>query len=628
MKKTYSKIKLAKYKLKKSTSYSNFGHVLSLKTNYEQFNKTIKANMSFYNMSLNSDMDRTKFFFAKTPNKLVQKEKDLFNLINLEKNSSRNKNNISSRNTFNNDINIEINYSSNNKNEISYMNPLHSLSVLSINNKVRSNIMKLNLKRQQIIFNKSIYNFEKIKNRYISGPIKIKISQTSPINSNNIIDNKKLSIFNNIPTLRQNSLRNIFKSHPNKNLFFFNMYTRLNASFENRSKNYPTSRSQFTFVSNGDNNIYLIGGICCVNECNEIWKYDINFLSWEKIKSKNMTKCRFGHTSVLNKSNSKIYIFGGVSKLDIYKNDITRGGEENYGNFETFDLIKKEWCTPIKTKYHPDFRKNHSCELIGNDLVILMGINKENEVLNDVYVLNTSFPKKENERWEEVIMAKDSLGPKLYGHTSSLVLDEEILENKKYGIYYIPDEYKQKKIKGKLRNNGIYVFGGKNKFIDGSLSNDIYLFHIGQKPCWWEKLENIKGKKPTPRYLHSVNYYKPGNFLIIHGGKNINSLNDTFLFDLVNYHWNQIILTGIDESLILPRHGHQSAICANQLFIFGGVNNGNYIGSSMFIINLIPNVLNMLLLNVLSKRHSNESNFDNKHMQKGNYKNFNLPKIK
>ena len=225
-------------------------------------------------------------------------------------------------------------------------------------------------------------------------------------------------------------------------------------------------------------------------------------------------------------------------------------------------------------------------------------------------------------------MAKDSLGPKLYGHTSSLVLDEEILENKKYGIYYIPDEYKQKKIKGKLRNNGIYVFGGKNKFIDGNLSNDIYLFHIGQKPCWWEKLENIKGKKPTPRYLHSMNYYKPGNFLIIHGGKNINSLNDTFLFDLVNYHWNQIILTGIDESLILPRHGHQSAICANQLFIFGGVNNGNYIGSSMFIINLIPNVLNMLLLNVLSKRHSNESNFDNKNMQKGNYKNFNLPKIK
>ena len=613
MKKTFSKINLTKYKLKKSNSYLNFGFVTSLKTNYEQFNKKIQANMSFYNMSESSDINQTKLFFAKTPNKLGQKEKDLIKLLNYEKYASRNKKNNSSMHTVNNDINIEVNSYSNNPDEINYMNPLHSLSVISINNKVRSNIMKLNLKRQQNIFNKSIYNYEKIKNRYIGGLIKIKISKLSPINNTNNILTKKISNNNMIPSLRQNSLRNIFKPHENKNLFFFHMYTRLNASFENRSKNYPVSREQFTFVSNDDsNNIYLIGGISCINECNEIWKYDIDYLSWEKIKSKNMTKCRYGHTAILNKTNSKIYIFGGVSKLDIWKNNITKGGEENYGNFEVFDLIKKEWCIPIKTKFHPEFRRNHTCELVGNDLVILMGINKENEVINDVSVLNISFPFKENERWEEVLMATDSIAPRLYGHTSALVLDEEILENKKYGIYYIPDEFKQKKIKGKYRNNGIYVFGGKNKFTDGNLSNDIYLFHIGQNPCWWEKLENVKGIRPSPRYMHSMNYYKPGNFLIIHGGKNINSLNDTFLFDLVNYHWNKIILTGIDESLILPRHGHQSAICANQLFIFGGANNGSYIGSSMFIINLIPNVLNMLLMSVISKRNSNEVNLDNK----------------
>ena len=131
-----------------------------------------------------------------------------------------------------------------------------------------------------------------------------------------------------------------------------------------------------------------------------------------------------------------------------------------------------------------------------------------------------------------------------------------------------------------------------------------------------------------------MNYYKPGNFLIIHGGKNINSLNDTFLFDLANYQWSRITLTGIDESLILPRNGHQSAICGNQLFIFGGDNNGSYIGSGMFIINLIPNVLNMLLLNVISKRNSPENNTestaykDNKTTSGINDNTINLPKIK
>ena len=408
------------------------------------------------------------------------------------------------------------------------------------------------------------------------------------------------------------------------------MYTRLNASFEHRSRNYPESREQFTFISNDDkNNIYLIGGISCINECEQIWMYDINSLSWEKIKSKNLTKCRFGHTVILNKNNTKIYVFGGVSKLDIWKNNITKGGEENYGNLEIFDLIKKEWCNPLKSKFHPSFRRNHSCELIGNDLVILLGISKENEVLNDASALNIALPHNENERWAEVHIAKDNEGPKLYGHTSALVLNEEILRSKKYGIYHFPEEFNLSNNKGKIKNSGIYVFGGKNRYTGGSCSNDIYLFHIGQDPCWWEKIENIKGNKPSPRYFHSMSYFKPGNFLIIHGGKNINSLNDTFLFDLTNYQWNKIILSGIDESLILPRHGHQSAICGSQLFIFGGVNNGNYIGSGMFIINLIPNVFNMFLHNMLSKKNDKSENKpNNKEKKEENDKKVNLPKIK
>ena len=632
MRETYSNFNLSRYKLKKYVSLSNFRYAPPIKSNFDQFNKYIKTNMSFYNISQSTDTNRAKLSFNKSPIRLEQKEKDFIKQMTEEKNNSRNINKNSSQNTINNSKELQINTSiSTPKDLYLYMNPLHSLSILRINNKVRSNIIQLNLKRQRYIFDKTIYDLSNSKIHYINSLSRIKISQLSPINTNNIVTLRQSEI-SKIPSLRQNSLRNIFKSNPgkNKNLLFCHMYTRLNASYAHWSKTFPESREQFTFVTHEDNhNIYLIGGIFCVNECDEIWKYDINHLSWEKIKSKNMTKCRFGHTAILNKNNTKIFVFGGVSKLDIWKNSITKGGEENYGNFEIFDLIKKEWYTPIKSKFHPSFRRNHSCELIGNDLIILLGISKENEVLNDAFVLNISFPHNDNERWEEVHVDKVSEGPRLYGHTSALVFDEEILNSKKCGVYYIPDEFRLKNNKGKLKNSGIYVFGGKNKYTGGIASNDIYLFHIGQDPCWWERIDNVKGNKPSPRYFHSMNYYKPGNFLIIHGGKNINSLNDTFLFDLANYQWNRIILSGIDESLILPRNGHQSAICGNQLFIFGGVNNGNYIGSGMFIINLIPNVLNMLLLNVLSIKNNNMENpFDKKDNKEENKKKIKFPKIK
>ena len=205
-----------------------------------------------------------------------------------------------------------------------------------------------------------------------------------------------------------------------------------------------------------------------------------------------------------------------------------------------------------------------------------------------------------------------------------MVYDDEIIYKKRFSLYHLPKEYKQKS-KDKIKNIGIYIFGGKNKFIGGNLSNDIYLLHIGKAPCWWEKIENVKGMKPLPRYFHSMSYYKRGNFLIIHGGKNIYSLNDTFLFDLVNYQWSKIIISGIDHDSIVPRHGHQSAVCGNQLIIFGGVNNGNYIGSSMFIINLIPNVLDLFFVNSNNK----EKNDDMKNINNSiSNNNVNLPKIK
>ena len=89
-----------------------------------------------------------------------------------------------------------------------------------------------------------------------------------------------------------------------------------------------------------------------------------------------------------------------------------------------------------------------------------------------------------------------------------------------------------------------------------------------------------------------MNYYEKGNFLIVHGGRNDSmsdsfALNDTYLFDLENFEWIKIILySQLKEFKVLNRCGHKSVIFANKLIIVGGMNNNNYLGSTLFIVNL------------------------------------------
>ena len=83
-------------------------------------------------------------------------------------------------------------------------------------------------------------------------------------------------------------------------------------------------------------------------------------------------------------------------------------------------------------------------------------------------------------------------------------------------------------------------------------------------------------------------------------------------------------MIGIDKNNILPRCGHQSVISGNQLFIFGGMNNNSYIGSSMFIINLIPDTFNFI--------HKDLDDVDNTDVQRFkndlcNYLNGNLEEL-
>ena len=553
-------------------------------SNFEQFSNDINTKMSFYNFDKETgvqNFEKTKLILNKTGIRIKSREKNYIKKV-TKRNTWKCPPKIDMSKEENESINLSISIPKDNY----YMSPIHSLSVLKINYQVHSNILKSNLKRQKFIYDKSIEEFKKNRKKLLNRVLKLKITELNPLN-NNLFD---LKTKNERPTNENIALAN----KPSKNLPIY-LYTRLFASFKYSCKNYPESREQFSFISL-DENIYLIGGLCCINETDEIWIYNTSCLSWVKIKISNKTLSRFGHTAVLDKSKTKIYIFGGRSKLDIWSHSLSNERKEYYGNIEYYDIKQNEWNLPImKSKYHPTLRRNHSAELIGNELIIMLGISESNVVLNDVYSLNLSFPEGKKEKWNEV--HTENPGPKLFGHCSALVVNKEILKEKKISIYKFPDQdklYRGNNYRDKIKLKGIYVFGGKSKYIgSGGISNDIYILLIGINPCSWHKIENIKGIKPTPRYFHSMNFYEPGNFLIVHGGKNDYnsenySLNDTFIFDLEYLQWHKVLLIGIDKNNILPRCGHQSAISGNQLFIFGGMNNSTFIGSSMFIINLVP----------------------------------------
>ena len=133
-------------------------------------------------------------------------------------------------------------------------------------------------------------------------------------------------------------------------------------------------------------------------------------------------------------------------------------------------------------------------------------------------------------KWNKCIIDKYCHWPKLYGHACSLAQNEAI---------------KKKTIK----ETGLFIFGGKSKE-DGGLSNQLWILILGKKPLEWIKPET-KGKIPAPRFFHTMNYYERGNYLIIHGGRNDiisenSALNDTYLLNLENFEWIEVILYSIN----------------------------------------------------------------------------------
>jgi hypothetical protein len=110
----------------------------------------------------------------------------------------------------------------------------------------------------------------------------------------------------------------------------------------------------------------------------------------------------------------------------------------------------------------------------------------------------------------------------------------------------------------------------------------LWILRLGKKPVEWYKPTTM-GSPPPPRYLHTLNFYEEGNYLIVHGGRNdlISSdsfaLNDTYVLDLSKLVWIEVkIFSESPKFNIFNRCGHSAIVYSKYLNKFS--KQINYIG--------------------------------------------------
>ena len=572
-------------------SISNFSK--RKKLNSEEYNSRISNLMTKYiysnpdaeiGKSINYELTRTKIKFYKEKKKKIEnflkKSKSMCKYSINESKFNKNEDRENDKNTM---VNIK---------DIAYANPVDSLGLLLRNKIVHDKILLNYQDRQVQDFGQKIDVFNDLSKIDSLGK-KVKITSIIPSMLNNnlfnynphnfgydseqkIINQGETNKFNNNSKYTNKIMEKVMFLEMND---FVKGSVYLLSNYFRPSNFFPESREEFCMNFDELNkNIYLFSGNSSNKDSHQFWKF--NFLNniWTNLDSNYIPEPRRGHTGIIYKN--RYFIFGGK-----YLNT------ESYAKLDIYDFSTNSWLNNIYNYFIFKLRRNHIACLIGSQMLIHGGVDETGEILDDSYLLNLNS----NYIWAKTSIMPILIPPKLAYHSCCLVIASDILYNNKFSIYRIPNSFFAKKLNSRIKEMGMYVFGGKNK----NICNDMWLLKIGKKPLEWEKVFTM-GTPPCPRYLCSMNFFEKGNFIIIHGGKTKISeesfaLNDTYLFELYRYQWLRVDY-GDKGDLVKKRCSHCSIICENKLFIFGGINDGVFNGSKFFVINLDVNKSKMSLI--------------------------------
>ena len=561
-------------------SIENFSKKKNL--NSEQYDSNISNLMTKYiysnpdadtNIDKNYELTRTKIkFFNERKKKILnimKKSKSVFKFTSSETKYEEGEN---EKNAMINIINVE------------YKDPIDSLGLVLRNKIVHDKILLNYQDRQVQDFGKKIKFFDDLnKNEIFSKKVKI----TSIIPS--MIDNNMYNPGYHRAFSDSNKIINPYETkHYNKNTKYTNRVMEkvtfldvndfakgsvyLSCEYFRPTNFVPESREEFCMDFDSLNKkIYLFSGNSSNINTHKLWKFNLISNTWTNIETDLSPEPRRGHTGILYKN--KYYIFGGK-----YLNGNT------FAKLDIYDISTNTWTTNSSNYLLFKPRRNHIACLIASQMIIHGGVDETGDILDDSYILNLT----NNLVWSKTAIMPIFIPPKLAYHSCCLVVTSELLYNSNFSIYRIPNSFIEKKLNSRIKEMGMYVFGGKNKVI----CNDMWILKIGKKPLEWEKITTF-GTPPCPRYLCSMNFYEKGNFIIIHGGKtridqdNL-SLKDTYIFELFRYQWLKVEY-GENEYIVKKRCSHCGIISDDKLYIFGGINDGVFNGSKFFVINLDTN---------------------------------------
>lgn len=187
-------------------------------------------------------------------------------------------------------------------------------------------------------------------------------------------------------------------------------------------------------------------------------------------------------------------------------------------------------------------------------------------------------------KWDELdIITEDKKPFNICFHTMASIFRGE---PKVYALYNPFDFVKEKKF-NKVKEEGLYIFGGRtNNILNGNLA----VLKIGMRPLKLEYPET-KGIPPSGRYQHCMHHYKAYNILIIYGGRVDGDFEDPLdalqpnihVLSLDNMNWCSVSTFGLTQT---HKCAFASTIFDSKLVVFGGVNFHKYIEQEVFFLEL------------------------------------------
>ena len=339
-----------------------------------------------------------------------------------------------------------------------------------------------------------------------------------------------------------------------------------------------------------NNKLYIIGGeftnwkkndlkegiLCCYDLVSNQWdmmkyNYDIKWYK-KKIEERksafDMDILSFHEIAKFIENNKNI---NNINKLKYNK------GSSNklLKSLKSLNNLNNTSDEELNNKIYPNLRKYHISLLIGTHIFLYGGETPSKKVLNDCWIYDIIA-----EKWSLL----DYVGrfpPPLCCHSACLVLEQNQLMNDSLNVYFKPPS--EKKTFNLLKNDGVFFFGGYNE--NKIPTNLFFKMVIGVKPTFFE-IPETRGKPPIARIQASMNFNYENNLIVIYGGRNDNLnevYNDIVLLDMENMCW---IHTKFWGDKPLKRSEHNAVVISNKLFVFGGVNNFNFINFDFTIFNL------------------------------------------